>query len=78
MKAAESGAPPATTTPMKANCEAPVNINNDSAQVCQTAQTGGDRDGAEGHGVRAGGDPDSEAVPDDCPTFGCLAVGARS
>lgn len=34
--AAESGAPPAAATPTNANCEAPVNITSESAQVCST------------------------------------------
>ena len=29
--------PPAPTTPTKANCEPPVNINADRAQVCQAS-----------------------------------------
>ena len=32
----ESGVPPAASTPTKANCEAPVNITSESAQVCAT------------------------------------------
>jgi hypothetical protein len=33
----DSGAPPAASTPTKANWEAPVNTSSDSAQVCSTS-----------------------------------------
>ncbi len=36
VSAPESGAPPAAATPTNANCEAPVNITSDRAQVWRT------------------------------------------
>ena len=37
MVAPANGFPPEPTTPISANCDAPVNISSDSAHVCGTS-----------------------------------------